>query len=235
MAVPFPSTQWSVVVAAQGGDDPAAREALATLCARYREPLVAFARRRGCSQERAEDVVQGLFVQLLERRTFARARPDRGRFRSFLLGCFTRYLADDSDRAAAAKRGGDRGQPISANTGQDGSAAQAELADTATPESEYARRWALATLAHALAEVEAAYARSGRGAVFETLRATLTGEAEPYAELARRLGSSEGAVKTASHRLRQRFAQALRSIVASTVATPDEVEDELRFLLRALG
>ncbi|KAB2964478.1 MAG: hypothetical protein F9K16_04190 [Thermoanaerobaculia bacterium] len=235
-AATFPVTQWSVVAAAARSGDSAARAALATLLTRYRAPLVLYARHRGYG-DAAEDRVQDFFVHLLERDTLARARRERGRFRSFLLACFRYHLADQLDRARAVRRGGG-----AEHTALDADAAATLRSsgdagsDAETPESLYARRWALATLEHALAAVEREYVRNGRQAVFAALRGALDGELEEsYAELAARLGSTAGALKVAVHRLRRRFAAALRAAVAATVVRPEQVDDELRFLVRSLG
>lgn len=101
----FRTTHWSVVLTAGHGDSPAAREALERLCRAYWYPLAAYARRRGCSPEDAEDLTQGLFESLLRREDLARVTPKKGRFRTFLLAALGHYLANEWRRGQRQKRG----------------------------------------------------------------------------------------------------------------------------------
>jgi RNA polymerase sigma-70 factor (ECF subfamily) len=102
--VAFTTTHWSVVLEAQG-ESPAAQEALEKLCPTYWRPIFAFLRRQGLPPEEAEDITQGFFAQLLERRKFNALRKEKGRLRSFLLGALKYFLADEQRRTMAIKRG----------------------------------------------------------------------------------------------------------------------------------
>jgi RNA polymerase sigma factor (sigma-70 family) len=231
----FPTTRWSLVQAAADENRPKACQALESLCTRYWTPLYAYARRRSLSPEAAEDVVQGFFVHLLEKDAIRNARRERGRFRSFLLTSFKHFLSDQWDRARAQKRGG-----TAVHLSLDLTCAEAELpqlASTATPESAYERRWALATIEHALAILEREYADAGRERLFQALGSLLTvaGNTAPHRLLGEDLGMTEGAVKVAAHRLRRRYRSVLRRLIADTVSDPNEIEGEIHFLLRALS
>lgn len=234
MAQGFDTTQWSVVAAAAGSGDTSAREALATLCERYREPLLVFARRIGHGPSDAEDLTQGFFAHLIEKGALRSARPERGRFRSFLLASFRNFISDQRDRERALKRGGGA-RAVSLDSADDHEGRPEPLADADTPESLFERKWAHTLLRAALAEVRRSYEASGSVQVFEALQGTLVDAAdESYAVIAERLGMTEGAVKVAAHRMRQRFGRTLRAEVAQTV-DPPEVEDELRYLLSVLS
>lgn len=231
----FTTTRWSVVLAARDRDDAAGRAALDALCAAYWQPRYVFVRRSGHSADAAADLVQAYFARFLEKRYLDDVRPERGRFRSFLLVSMRHFLANEWDRRKAAKRAGDL-----AALSLDFLAAERGLAaeprDERTPEQEYERRWAMATFERALAALAREEAAAGRGAAFAELRACLTDRAEgSYREIGARLGQGESAVKVAVHRLRKRFGSRLRAQIADTVADPGEVDDELRQLLRALG
>jgi len=234
MAQGFDTTQWSVVAAAARSGDTGAREALAVLCHRYRQPVFAFARRTGHAPEDADDLTQGFFAHLIEKRALRSARRERGRFRSFLLASFRNFMADQRDQERAQKRGG--GAPtLSLETAGPDEIPVAEPAAAETPETLFEQQWAQTLLRLALDGVREAYERDGSARVFEALQDTLTGgSAGSYRALAEALGMSEGAVKVAAHRLRRRFGRALRAEVARTV-DPGEVEDELRYLLSVLS
>lgn len=224
-AHPFLATRWSVVLAAGGGDRPA----LDALCGAYWFPLYAFARHRGLRAAEAEDAVQGFFVLLLEREAVAVADPRRGRFRTFLLAAFANHLADERDRAQAAKRGGGR----LVNLAGDGeSRLAAEPMSAATPEGEFDRRWALEVIDATLRELAADYAAAGKGALFESLRPALTGGASAAGDVP---GLSPGAAKVALHRLRSRWRERLAERVADTLGPDEPVADELAILRAAVS
>jgi RNA polymerase sigma factor (sigma-70 family) len=224
----FATTRWSLVAAAKG---PAARQALAELCELYWYPVYAFVRRRGHSPHDAADLTQAFFARLIETAGIAGADPDKGRFRSYLLGAVRHFLANEHDRAVAKKRGG--GRVIeSLNLSDAERRYAAEPADGRTPEQLFERRWALTLLDGVLAGLRAEYAASGQAVLFDRLKATLTGDAGPYADLAAELGMTEGAVKVAAHRLRRRYRDRLRAAIAETA---DDVEAEIRDLFTALG
>ncbi|MGO8929160.1 MAG: RNA polymerase sigma factor [Limisphaerales bacterium] len=231
----FATTHWSVVLAAGRGDVPQAREALETLCQTYWHPLYAYVRRRGYSPADAEDLTQEFFAWLLERDWLGVADQQRGRFRSFLLTSFSRFLANEWDKARTQKRGGGR---IVALRFDDAEAGRAhEPVDNDTPEQIFEWRWALTLLDHVMRRLSAEFARDGKAELFEALKPCLLGErtAQPYATLASKLAMTEGSVKVAVHRLRQRYRQLLRNEIANTVTKPEEVEDELRYLFAVLA
>jgi RNA polymerase sigma-70 factor (ECF subfamily) len=231
----FPSTRWSVVAAAGRKESPEARAALAVLCQTYWYPLYAYARRRLGRSEDAQDLTQEFFARLLEKDYLHAADSGRGKFRSFLLSAFQHFLANEHARAAAQKRGGDR-RSLSIEFQDGESRYRHEPADPTTPETLYEWRWALTLLEQALARLRQEFTRAGKERLFEALKGTLTGDGtgEPYERLGRDLGLSEAAVKTAAHRLRRRYQELLRAEVAQTVASPQEVEDELRDLFAAV-
>ena len=227
----FATTHWSVVLAAADHESPQAKAALERLCRAYWYPLYAYLRRRGNGHEDAQDLTQGFLLQLLERKSFARVSPDRGRFRSFLLASLNYYLADQRDRATAGKRGG--GQP---NVSFDASAAaeryQLEPADDDSPDRVFERRWALTLLDQVLKRLEEEFQQAGKSNLFQGLQRFLVagrGEAN-YPEAATALGMSVEAVKKASQRMRQRYYELFREEIAQTVAHPGEIEEELRYL-----
>jgi RNA polymerase sigma factor (sigma-70 family) len=231
----FATTRWSVVAAAGQPDSPEAREALATLCRIYWYPLYAYARRQLPRPDDAQDLTQEFFALLLEKDYLHDADPQRGKFRSFLLTAFRRFLGKERDRARAQKRGGGRSLlPLDFQAGE--RQYQLEPTDHATPETLYERRWALTLLQQTLARLRHEQVNAGKEKLFEALKGTLTGDddAEPYARIAEPLGMSEQAVKVAVHRLRRRYRELLRAEIAQTVATPEEVDDELRDLFAAV-
>ena len=237
--MPFETTQWSLVIAAGGDDSSAARAALGTLCDTYWYPIYAFIRRRGHDAEDARDLTQGLFASLITRRSFEDLSPDRGRFRSFLLAAARHFLANDAARRRAEKRGGGAVAVPLDLTGLDAAETryQREPADDTTPETLFERRWALTVVDGVLADLRAEWTAAGRTAEFDALKACLLGDgpAGGYAATAASLGSSEGAIKVAVHRLRRAFRDRLRQRIAATVASPAELDDELRYLIRSLS
>ena len=224
-----------MVVTAGRNDTVRARAALENLCQTYWYPLYAYVRRRGHSPENAQDLTQEFFARLLERRWLERADQQRGRFRSFLLSAMNHFLSDEWDKARAQKRGGGRAPlPLQFDTAE--TRYGQEPADRVTPEQNFERRWALTLLDEVLRRLRSEYQRDGRAAWFEALHPCLVGDrtAQPYAELAVQLGVSEGTVKAAVHRLRQKYRQLLRDEIAQTVAEPGEVDEELRHLFAVL-
>jgi len=232
----FVTTHWSVVLRAGRSDTTRARDALANLCQIYWYPLYAYVRRRGHSPEDAQDLTQEFFARLLERNWLGHADQQKGRFRSFLLSAMNHFLADEWDRARAQKRGGGAMLvPFQFNTAE--TRYGHEPSDDVTPEQNYERRWALTVLDKVLQRLRAEYEQEDRADFFAALHPSLVGEGvdQPYAELAVKLGVTEGAVKTAAYRLRQRFRQLLRDEIAQTVAEPGEVDEELRHLVAVLA
>lgn len=232
----FHSTRWENVLAAKDPADPKAQTALAELCRSYWYPLYAFARRKGHPPEQAEDLTQGFFSESLSRSFLQGVDPSRGRFRSFLLASFVNYLKNQRDRELRVKRGG-RVAIISI----DGGGAEAryfhEPAHVETAELLYDRRWALTVIDLALDRLERKMTAQGKGPLFDRLKAALLGAegAVAYAEVARELEMTEGAVKVAAHRMRERFGTLIREEIGLTVADSSHVEDEIRDLFSALS
>jgi len=232
----FATTHWSLVLAASGQPSPQARNALADLCRAYWYPLYAFIRRSGHGAGAAEDLTQEFFARLLEKGWLGQADRAKGRFRSFLLTACKHFLANERHRAQAQKRGGDVTHvPIDFH-GADARYAR-EPAEAMTPERLFERRWALALLDHVLSELRAEYTAAGKEQLFETLKDRLGGasDARPYEAVAAELGMTEGAVKVAVHRLRQRYRDRLRDAIARTLDDPAAVDDEIRHLFAVLS
>jgi RNA polymerase sigma factor (sigma-70 family) len=230
----FTTTHWSVVLEAQG-ESPAAHEALEKLCRTYWRPIYAFLRRQGVGPEEAEDITQGFFAQLLERRKFSALRKEKGRLRSFLLGALKYFVADEQRRAMAIKRGkGQRLIPLEDMRTDD--RIEMEPADPVTAEMIYERRWALTVLERVLSRLKDEYSTAGNTALFDSLKELLPDEpgSPSQAKIAARLGMSENAVRQAFYRFRQRYQALLREEIANTVATPGDIEDELRHLIAVL-
>lgn len=220
---------------AGAGDAPAARPALETLCRTYWYPLYAYVRRRGYSPEDAQDLTQEFFARLLQRGSLASADPNRGRFRSFLLTAMNHFLADEWDRLKAQKRGGGwRALPLETAAAE--TRFRLEPADPLTPERIYERRWAQTLLETVFERLRQEYEAEGKAALFAELKGCLTQAraAVSYAGLAIRLYLSEGALRVAVHRLRQRYRHLLRAEVAHTLAEPGDVDEELHYLFRVL-
>jgi RNA polymerase sigma-70 factor (ECF subfamily) len=231
----FATTRWSLVAAARDPAAPESRQALADLCAAYWYPVYAYVRRRGHDHHQAQDLTQAFFARLLEKNDLADADRTRGRFRSFLLTACQHFLANQYDHAKAKKRGGGRSH-VALDFSDADQRYSHEPAHDDTPERLFDRRWALDLLDRALSELRSEYGDSGRGKLFEALKGTLTGGAEEaYADLAERLAMTEGAVKVAVHRLRQRYRDRLRAAIAETVEKPEDVDGEVRDLFAALG
>ena len=236
----FATTRWTLIAAAGKTATPEARKALSELCRLYWYPLYAFVRRRGYDADEALDLTQGFFTRLIEKNDLAAADPARGRFRSWLLASVKHFLSNEWDRASAQKRGGGRAvYSLDIDADDAERRYRHEPSHSLTPERIFDRRWALTTLEQALGELERHSAAEGKAALFEALRPTLTsnatGDATPYRDVAERLGMTEGAVKVASHRLRQKYRDLLRRGIAETVKSPEEVDDEIRDLFAALG
>jgi RNA polymerase sigma factor (sigma-70 family) len=232
----FPHTHWSVVLTAGRADTQRAHAALARLCETYWYPLYAYARRRGNSPEDAQDLTQEFFARLLERNTVAQADPERGRFRSFLLASLKNFLVHEWEKSHAQKRGG-QARLISLDLDTAEIRYAQPIAPGDTPDKAFDRQWALALLDVVLGRLRKEYADGGRGSLFFALKETLAGGRLDISHrvLGERLGMSEGAVKVAAHRMRQRYRELLREEITNTVAGPKEAEEELQHLFAALG
>jgi RNA polymerase sigma-70 factor (ECF subfamily) len=232
----FATTHWSLIVAARDGEAAQAEAALADLCRAYWYPLYAFIRHQGHPADRAQDLTQEFFARLLEKDFLGAVDQEKGKFRSFLLAACKHFLANEHDRERALKRGGGR-QSVSIDfRDADGRYAH-EPAHGETPERLFERRWALALLEQVLARLRGEYEAAGKRRLFGALKSRLTGDAggARHARTAGELGLSEGAVKVAVHRLRQRYRELLREEIAQTLDDPAQVEEEIRALFAALG
>lgn len=210
--------------AAEDGRDPSA---LTSFCSQYWTPVYAFLRGRGLPRERAEDLTQSFFAALIEKRYLQQADRSRGRFRSFLLSSLTHFVANDADHAGAQKRGGGVTHvPIDAAVEDSGM----------TPEQIFEKEWALTTIRSALDALRDEMREEGKEEELDRLSPYLAGDAAvPFTQLATTLGVSDGSLRVAAHRLRRRFRDALRRTIAASVANEDEIEDEIRFLIAAVG
>jgi RNA polymerase sigma factor (sigma-70 family) len=230
-AVPFTTTHWSVVLEAQS-ESPAAQKALEKLCHIYWRPIYSFVQRQGIGPEEAKDITQGFFADLLEHRSLTAVRRDKGRFRSYLLGALKHFLADERRRAMAIKRG--KGQPlIPLEELSADERVGMEPTDPVTAEQIYERRWASTVLERVLNRSKDEYRAAGNAALFDSLKQLLPDEpgAPSQADIAVQLGMTENAVRQAFYRFRQRYQSLLREEIAHTVATPGDIEDELRHLI----
>lgn len=228
----FATTHWSIVGSAGDASSPEARRSLAVLCEDYWFPLYAFVRRTGHSAEDARDLTQEFFVRLMDKHFLAAADSKKGRFRTFLITALKRFLANEYDRARAQKRGG--GQRMMSLESLEARYRQ-EPVDTLTPERIFEQQWALALLEQVLARLQTEMTTDSKAALFDALKGHLTGsQATGYAATAARLGMTEGAVKVAAHRLRQRYRELLRDEIAQTVTSPEEVDEEIRYLFTCL-
>jgi RNA polymerase sigma factor (sigma-70 family) len=230
----FATTHWSVVLQAGHEAGAATQRALEELCRAYWYPIYVYVRRLGHSPHDAQDITQSFFQYLLEKKLIAKAQPDCGRFRSFLLGSLKNFMANEWRRHTAQKRGG--GQVLTIDTSTAEERYSIEPLDESNPQTLYEKAWATAVLDHSIGLLETEYVQGRKQTLFAALLPALQGDNQvPYAELGARLGLSEGAIKVAVHRLRQRYREMLRAAVANTVADPLEIEGELRHLMQVLS
>lgn len=235
----FAPTRWTLILRARG-ETPEARTALGELCDAYYEPVLRFLRREGRHEDAARDLAQEFFARVLAGGAFDGADPERGRFRSYLLGALKHFLADHRKREHRIKRGGesvtesieDLAAPADDTPG-------VELPDPAgpSPEALFDREWALAVMGRSLDRLRAEFVQEAKVAQFDALKPWLMGEAPSLsqAEAARVLGATEGAVKVMIHRLRKRFRDSIRTEIAQTLRDPSLVDEELRHLIEALA
>jgi RNA polymerase sigma-70 factor (ECF subfamily) len=217
------------VVAAGHSSAPAALE---KLCRTYWYPLYAFARRQGNSPEDAQDLTQEFFSRLLERNYIAKADPDRGKFRTFLLRSLRNFLINEWKRVRRLKRGGGL-EFLSIDTKAAENRYAAETPDEFNPDAEYETRWAVTLIEKVLTTLRQEFNAADKAQLFEELKGFIWGDksAFSYAEIAGQLKLSEGTVKVTMHRLRQRFRELLRAEVAHTVLRPEDIDGELRYLI----
>ena len=229
----FCTTRWSLVRGARG-DTQDAQRALGALCGAYWYPLYAFVRRQGHQAHDAQDLTQEFFARLISKDWLEGLEPERGKFRAWLLAAMKHFLCNEWDRAHAEKRGG--GQvllSIDETTAESRYLREPVAVDDA--ELLYDRRWALTLLERVMARLREEFSRAGKAKLFDAIKGTLTGDAPSHAEIAARLDSTEGAVKIAVHRLRERYRVAIREEIAETVDGAAEIEEELRHLLAVLS
>ena len=216
------------------------RSALASLCQIYWHPVYAFIRRNGSDQDQAQDLTQAFFTVLLEKNYLADAKKERGRFRSFLLTAVKHFLSNQRDRAQAQKRGGGQAE-ISLDLSIDPTQVEAWYSpvavDEVTPERLFELRWAHSLLEQVMAKLRGEFANAGKAEHFDRLSAFLQGDSSDihYDELSAEMGLTAGALRTQVHRMRRKYRDLLRSEIAQTVSTPEEVDDEIRFLLTTLS
>jgi RNA polymerase sigma-70 factor (ECF subfamily) len=228
----FRPTRWTQVNRAKAGS-PAGRQALAELCEAYYGPVAAFLRHELRDAESARELAHDFFAHLLAGGAIARAGPEHGRFRSYLLGAVKHFLSHHRQAAHRLKRGGGA-VPLSLN---DTGARVVPEAGGLSPDAAYDRQWALTVVARALAALREECAVGGRAEFFEQVKPWLTGEAVhgDQSALAGGSGQSANALKVAIHRLKRRFRQLVKEEVAGTLADPGQVEAEMRALFAALG
>ena len=232
----FATTHWSVVIAAGSPESSGYQQALETLCQTYWFPLYAYLRRHGYDTHQAEEHTQAFFARILEKQNLRLADPERGKFRSFLLATLKHFLADERDRARAKKRGGGR-KALSIDLQEAESQYALELADRLSPDKLFDKSWALTVLDRTMARLKAELAGKNKQELFEHLKAHLTAEkgSVPYRSVAAELGMTEGSVRVAVHRLRRRYRKLLRDEITQTVATVDQIDEEINDLFAALA
>jgi RNA polymerase sigma factor (sigma-70 family) len=229
--IAFTTTHWSVVLEAQG-ESAAAQEALEKLCRTYWRPVYSFIRRQGTRTEDPEDLTQGFFALLLERKDLNTVRKEKGRLRSYLLASVKHFLADESRHAMAVKRGkGQRLIPLDDVRERD--CIDIERSDRLTADQIYERRWAFTILEQVMARLRDEYRSAGNVRFFDQMKKMLMDEPDrpSQAQVASEFDMTENAVKQAFYRFRQRFQTLLREEISHTVAMPSDIEDELRHLI----
>ncbi|HOW65380.1 MAG TPA: sigma-70 family RNA polymerase sigma factor [Candidatus Paceibacterota bacterium] len=234
----FAATRWTLVLRARGASAES-RAALSELCEAYYAPVLAFLRREGRNEETARELTQEFFSQLLAEPRLGGVDPGRGRFRSYLLGAVKNFLAQQRQRANAAKRGGGQ-SPLSIDIDTHvNTTAELQIPDpaAAVPDTWFDRQWATTLVDRAVAVLAAEAESEGKTPQFAVLKPWLLGEvpALSQADAALQLGLSEGAVKVAVHRLRKRFRDVVKAQIAQTVDEPGQVQEELRYLVEVLA
>jgi RNA polymerase sigma factor (sigma-70 family) len=233
-AIAFSTTHWSVVLEAQG-ESFAAQEALEKLCRTYWRPIYSFIRREGVRPEEAEDLTQGFFAQLLERKDLNAVRKEKGRLRSYLLASVKHFLADEWRHAMAVKRG--KGQwLIPLQEIRERERIDVELSDRLTADQIYERRWAFTVLEQVMGRLQEEYRNSGNVRFFYQLKKMILHDPDrpSQAQIASEFEMTENAVKQAYYRFRQRYQFLLREELGHTVAMPSDIEDELRHLIAVI-
>ncbi len=232
----FLTTHWSVVLAAKSASSPKRTQALSTLCETYWFPLYAFLRRNGYDAARAEDFAQAFFAQLLDKEYLNQVEPEKGKFRTFLLTALKHFVSKQHKYDRALKRGGGR-KILSLDFEDAETRYSREPADRLTPEMLFERSWALTVLRCAMDRLYSEASTPKKKRLFDQLSGLLTADKAslPYSTLAKELEMTEGAVKVAVHRLRNRYREILRDEIAQTVTDEQQIDDEIRDLFTALG
>ena len=232
----FATTHWSVVLAASSSSSPQYKEALSSLYQTYWFPLYAYLRRRGCDTHLAEDYMQEFFVRMLDKHYLSNADQNRGKFRSFLLVALKRFVADQQDLAQTFKRGGGH-KRLSLDLEFAEAKYALEPVSDLSPEKIFEKSWALAVLEQAMAQLEAKFARMNKQKLFDCLKIYIGGDVNsvPYRNVAADLNITEDAVKSAVYRLRRQYRQQLRDIIAQTVTTHDQINEEIQDLFVAIA
>lgn len=230
----FVTTRWTVVLAAGLSSSAASEQALAQLCRTYWYPLYAFVRGQGHSPQDAEDLTQGFFAHLLEKKALGHVHQQKGKFRSFLLASLKNFLANDWDRKHRIKRGGEC-SIVSLDESAEARYLR-EPSHDSTPDKIFEQSWALTVLETVLQRLRREYTAAGKAHFFDALQDHLVGDenAAAYASAAAQLGMKEGAVRMTVLRMRRHFGYLLRSEIAHTVADPGQLEEELRYLINSM-
>jgi len=233
----FCTTRWTLVMRSRG-EAPESRVALGELCGAYWEPVFRFLRREGRNEDESREQAQAFFARLLARGGIENVDPDKGHFRSYLLGALKHFLAEQRRNEGRQKRGGGAVvESIEGGGSETSPGLQIRDMSAIVPDAYFDLEWALAVMDRGLATVEAAYRESGKEALFKVLKAWLIGDTEnlSQADAAQQLNLSSGAIKVAIHRLRKAFGDAIRAEIAQTVSDPDEISGELRYLIEVLS
>jgi RNA polymerase sigma-70 factor (ECF subfamily) len=232
----FATTHWSVVVAAGEAESAPAQSALETLCRAYWYPIYVYVRRKGYAPDDAQDLTQEFFAQVISKQQLRKADRNKGKFRTFLLAALDHFLAREWTRAHRQKRGG-QFVFLSLDQERPEERYRLEPRDNTTPEKNFERQWARTLLEHAMDALKRECEASGRGALFAEVRRLLSGEREEgaHGEISHRLGIAETTVRVNVHRLRRRYGELLRAKLAETVSEKEDVEEELRYLMRTLS
>jgi DNA-directed RNA polymerase specialized sigma24 family protein len=232
----FATTSWTLIRAAASDSGTQSHPALATVCQIYWHPVYAFIRRNGHDPDRAQDLTQEFFARLIEKNYLEGADQERGKFRSFLLASVKYFLANENDRVRAVKRGG-RHRIVSVDSAEAERWYIPATASEVTPERLFERRWALTVLDRVMKKLRQEYAESGKTAHFENIVVFLMRDSSTirYELLASKTGLTEGALRMAVYRLKQKYRATLRAEIAQTVDTEADIDSEIQFLMTVLS
>ena len=231
----FPSTHWSIIFD-EREEETATQRMLERLCSQYWYPVYAYLRKRGYSSHDAQDYTQGFFSKMLEGDGLAQARPDRGRFRSYIIGAVKHHLSGERKKANAEKRGGGK-RIISIDEEMAEKRFQSEPADHLTPEHVFDREWALALLQDVINRLSYEYAKQNKSKIFDVLSEFLTAKPDrgTYPLIAEQLSVSEGNVRVMVNRIRSRYRNILKEAISEMVDDAEDVESELQHLFSTVS